>query len=280
MKRIKQLIVIIIVISISFYYTEKTIDFIRENDPLMIEIKQLNNNYNKKAVNAKIIGNNIIPGIYGAEIDYQKTYQQMKKYGNYNETLTTMKEVAPSISIDNNYDKYIFRGNNNKRQAALVFTVYNEDIDTILSILEKRGVKATFFIDGIYLEKNINKIKNMKTHEIELLSYNNSYNKSFFKTSLSYLESLTKKEGRYCFTKSNNKKLLKMCSKLKMHTIKPTIIINNYCFKEIKNNTKAGSIIYLDINKYIEKEIGISIDYLLSKGYNLVLLDELITEKQ
>ena len=53
----------------------------------------------------------------------------MKKYGNYNETLTTMKEVAPSISIDNNYDKYIFRGNNNKRQAALVFTVYNEDIE-------------------------------------------------------------------------------------------------------------------------------------------------------
>ena len=65
MKRLRHLIVIIIIIGITFYCTEKTVDSIREKDPLMIEIKQLNNNYNKKAVNAKIIGNNIIPCIYG-----------------------------------------------------------------------------------------------------------------------------------------------------------------------------------------------------------------------
>ena len=122
-------------------------------------------------------------------------------------------------------------------------------------------------------------IKGMNNYEIELLSYDDSYKKSFFKTSLNYLESLTKRETNYCFTKHDNKELLKLCSELKMHTIKPTLIINSHLYREVKKNVSPGSIIYIDNNNYNIKELSVTIDYLQSKGYNFVILRELLDEK-
>ena len=279
MKKIKIIFIIIILISVSFYYTNKVVDSLKENDPIMKEIKQTSNNYNISPVNAQIIENTIVPGIYGEEIDYDSSFHQMKKYGTYNESMTTMKEIKPTISIEDNYDKYISKGTNKKRNISLIFTITNENINNILNILEKKEVPVTFFIDGVYLEKNINTISNIKNHEIELLSYNNTYEKPFFKTSLSYLESITNNKAKYCYTKEENEELLKLCKRLKLHTIKPTISIDKNIYKEIKHNNYNGMIISLNINKYVEKELPVVIDYLQSKGYKLVTLDNLLSEK-
>ena len=62
---IYKIVSVIILTIFSFYYTNKTIDIIRETDPIMKEIRKSNDKYYKKAINAKVVNNTIIPGING-----------------------------------------------------------------------------------------------------------------------------------------------------------------------------------------------------------------------
>lgn len=279
MKSIIYKLSIIILLVFSFYYTNMMINFLKERDPIMKQIKNTTKKYSVKYKNAIIIDDNIISGKNGKTIDYNESYNKMKKYGTYNETLTVLKEVTPKVSINNNYDKYIIKGNSENKNIALVFII-NKDTNpsNILSILNNKSIKSTFFIDGTYLEDNIDMIRSMKHHELELLSYNNKYTSSYFKTSLYYLENLSGKKCKYCFTKYDNKELLNLCSKNKLHTVKPTLYLKNNIYSSIKKNISNSTIISFEINNYVESELSSSIDYIKSKGYNLVTLDTLISE--
>ena len=262
----------------SFYYTNKMIDFLKEQDPIMKEIRKTDDKYKIDSVDALIIGDSIVPGKVGKEIDYKKSYNQMKKYGAYNEFLTTLKDIKPVVSIDDNYDKYIISGNKEKRSVALVFKVYKDtNIDSILSVLKKKKSTATFFIDGTFLENNVLKIKGMKNHELEILSYNNSYDESLFETSISYLENIHEKDVRYCYSENNNE-ILKLCSKLKLHTVMPSLIIKNNLYSEVKKYLDNSIIISIEINNYNLKELSSTIDYIKGKGYEIVKLNELLKE--
>ena len=270
----------IIILSIfSFYYTNKMIDFLREKDPIMQEIKKTKDKYTINSKDAVIVDDNIISGKKGKTIDYKESYSKMKKYGAYNETLTVLKEVTPKVSIENNYNKYIIGGNRENKSISLVFIVNKDtNINNILNILDSNKVPGTFFIDGTFLENNIKLIKCIKKHELEILSYNNSYDENLFKTSIYYLENLTNKKAKFCYTKNDNKELLKLCSKNKLHTIKPIYHYNKNIYREIKNNLNNSIIISLEINNYIEKELSTTIDYIKGKGYNLVTLNNLLKE--
>lgn len=245
----------------------------------MKEIKNSENKYKIDPINAQIVGENIISGKNGKTIDYEKSYNKMKRYGTYNESLTTLKELVPVISIEDNYDKYLVRGNKENRNISLVFPIKSkENIREILNILKTKEVPATFFIDGIYLENNLSTINTMTNHEIEILSYNNDFEETFMKTSISYLNSVTGKEPKYCYTEKDNEELLKICEKLELHTIKPTLVLKNNIYSNIKSNVSNSIIISLETNSSVEKELSLAIDYLKKKGYNLVTLKTLLSE--
>lgn len=280
MKRLLSPVAIILLLVISFYYTNKSVSVLRNADPIMKELKSTENKYKVDPINAQIIGENIISGKNGKTIDYEKSYNQMKRYGTYNESLTALKELEPIVSINGNYDKYIVSGNKDNRNIALVFKVKNnDDVNNILSILKNKNVAATFFLDGTYLEKNINTIKSMKNHELEILSYNDKFEETFIKTSLSYLNSLTNKSPKYCYTEKSNEDLLSICKKLNLHTVKPTLILSKNIYHEIKNNLSNSIIISLEVNNYVEKELSTTIDYLKQKGYKVVSLDNVLKEE-
>lgn len=275
MNKIFYRLIIVLLMIFSFYYTNKIIEFLKEKDPIMKNIRKNSSKYHIDSIDALIINNNIIPGKVGKDIDYKKSYSKMKQYGSYNETLTVFKDVKPVVSIDNNYDKYIVSGNKEKRSIALVFRVYKDtNINSLLSILDKNKVSANFFIDGTYLENNILTLKSMKNHEINILSYNNSYDKSLFETSISYLENILEKDVKYCY----GEEVLKLCSKLKLHTIKPSLVIHNNLYREVKNNIDNSIIISIDINSYNLKELSSTIDYIKGKGYKIQLLSDLLRE--
>ena len=271
--------IVIILVLLSFFLTNKITNYYKENDIIMKQLKILEKKYKTESKNAIVIGDNIIPGIKGKEINYNESYKNIKLYGKMNESLIKTKDVIPTISIDNNYDKYIVQGNSEKRYISLVFKVEkNTNINRILSILKSNNTLATFFIDGKYIENNTNIIKSNNNHEYEVLSYKNEYNKSILKTTFSYLESLTKKKVKYCYTEENNNYLKDICQKEKMHTIKPSIVIRNHLYNNIKNNLKPSQIVSININNYNEDQLSISIKYIKSKGYKLVLLKDLISE--
>ena len=277
MKRIFNRVLIILLFIFSFYYTNQVVSFLQENDPIMKEIKSTDKKYKIEAENAITTDNTIISGKKGKVIDYDKSYQKMKKYGTYNESLTVLKDTIPVISINNNYDKYLIGGNKYHKKVSLVFVVKEKDPHNIISILNQNKIKATFFIDGTFIENNINLLKN-EEQDFELLSYQNDYNESFFKTSLSYLESITNNKAKFCYTEIDNNKLLSLCEKLKLHTIKPSLIIKKDSYKEVKENIDNGIIISLDINSLIEKELKETITYIKQKGYQIVPLESLIEE--
>ena len=275
MKKVLYRLIVLLFLVFSFYYTNKIIEFLKEKDPIMKDIRKTDDKYKVESIDALIIDNNIIPGKVGKEIDYKKSFSKMKQYGAYNETLTVLKDVKPVVSIDDNYDKYIISGNKEKRSVALVFKVYKDtNINSLLSILNRNKVNANFFIDGTFLEKNIILLKSMKNHELNILSYNNELDKSLFETSISYLENILEKDVNYCYGED----VLKLCSKLKLHTIKPSLVIHNNLYREVKNNIDNSMIISIDINNYNLKELSSTIDYIKGKGYKIVLLSDLLNE--
>ena len=280
MKKIMSNIFFITILIASFYYINKITIITREKDTIFQEIKKSSKKYYKPSQNAKIIGNMIISGKYGQEINYKKSYKNMKEYGAYNETLTVLKNIKPTISIEDNYNKYIISGNKEKMSISLIFIVKeNTNIKKTIQILEKTNTPATFFVDGSYIEKNISTISNNKKHEFELLSYKDSYQKDLFKTSLYYLETITKDNEKYCYTEKDNKELLKICNSLNLHTVKPTIIIKKELYKNIKESISNAIIISIEINNYNEKELYTAINYIKYKGYKIETLNRLLSEK-
>lgn len=277
-KKLIRVTLILLLSIFSFYYTNKSIELIREQDPIMKKIKSTDEKYNVQAVNAEINENTIIPGITGKKINYQDSYTKMKQYGAYNEVLMTLKEVKPNISIDDYYDKYIISGNTTKRSVALVFKVEKTSPLEIINILINNNVKATFFIDGYYLENNSKEISNIVSHELEILNYNGDYDEIYFSSSKDYLESLTNKKLKYCYSEYNKDEVIALCQKLKLHTIVPTIKINNSLLKEIKEQLSNSAIISIPISENTKQELDTTIKYIKSRGYKLETLEELLNE--
>lgn len=279
MNKIKITIISILILGISFYMTNITVETLKENDSIMIRIKESQERYKVPSENAKIKGNSITPGKKGRDIDYNKSYAKMKKYGSYNESLTVMKEIQPTISIEDNYDKYLVGGNKNNKYIALVFPVTNEENwAKIIKLVEKKELSATFFIDGTVLEKNMDDIKKYNKYEYEILSYKNKFQISFIKTSISYLETITQKESKYCYAEKEDEEKLQICKKLNLHTIKPSYIVKKDLYRTIKNNLSNATIFSIEINNYTMNELLMTIDYIKGKDYSLVNLEKLLSE--
>ena len=268
-------LLIIILLLFSFFYTNKSISIIRNQDPLMKEIINNKSKFEIKSVNAIIKNNTIIPGKKGKEVDLEKTYTKMKQYGTYNESLTVFKETKPTISIEDNYDKLITSGNKDYKNISFIFKVEEDtNLNKLLSILNYHNIQVTLFIDGLYIENN--DLNNLSNHQIELLSYNNTIDEITFTSALSYLSYKTKKSPKYCLEDDNN--IINLCKNINLHTVKPTLIIEKDPYKEIKNNLKNSSIILIPINNYIYDNLSTSILYIKSKGYNFLTLSDLLSE--
>ena len=279
MKTIKNYLFLLVFLLGSFYYTNRSIEIMRNQDPIMKQIDQNSEKYQINPVNAEIIDNTIIPGVTGHMVDREKSYHQMKQYGNYNETMTVLKEIKPEVSKDLYYNKYIETGNPNERRIALVFPILEgKTFETLLTLLKKENVNATIFIDGNDLDENISLLKKYDDHEYELLSFQKKYNASYLKTAESYLENITKQKTEYCYTEKENKELLNYCSKNKHHVIKPKIILNNNLTYHLKKTITNGSVIAIHVTEANIKEISPMIQYIKSKGYRFESLKNLLKE--
>lgn len=281
MKKISQVIISISLILLSFFYTQKTIEMLRNSDPIMKQIKSKEESFKIDAVNAKIENNTIIPGINGSKINLDDSFSKMKKYGNYNESLMVFEEVSPTVSIDNTYDKFIISGNEEKKEVVLIFKVFRDDeVDDILNVLEEHKVNGTFFVDGLWLENNQTKVVYMSEidQEIEILNYDSHYQQKYFQSAVNISRTLTGNDPKFCYAEYERKQVLNLCNKLKLHTIIPNIITATNPFGEIKDNLENGTMISLPLGAVVEKQLPTIIDYIRQRGFTIVTLDKLLTE--
>ena len=247
----------------------------------MKQIKEKSSSQEEKAINAKIDNNYLIPGYNGLTVNLEESFKKMKNYGSYNESLLVFEEVTPTISIDDYYDKYISSGNGMSSNIALVFPINNDSYtENINELLKELNAPSTFFIDGEYIDENtkfvIESIKN--NNEVELLSYAKEYDELLFRGSIDKIKTLTSTTPKYCYATYDNEEVLTLCSKLSMHTIIPTLNLNNNIYSKAKGNLRSGSIISVNLTKNNISELKVLINYIKQRGFNLVTLDTLLNE--
>lgn len=272
---------VLVLACFSFYYTDKAVDIVKRNDPIMKNILANSENYYVDPVSAFINGDELTVGMNGKKVNVDLSYQNMKKVDEYNESMLVFDEVIPDISLINSYDKYIVAGNINKNQVALVFKVDDSYyVDIVNNILLDKNVIATFFMDGSVVESNMEQVLELVSngYEIENLGYDGSYSLERFGWTNNMISSLTNEDTKFCYTDYKNSNILDLCSEYKMYTVKPTVSVNSYPFSTVKNELESGSIISFNLNETTLKELPSIISYIKQKGYDLVTLNELISE--
>ena len=272
---------VLVLACFSFYYTDRAVDIVKRNDPIMKTIQANSEKYYIDPINAVINNDELITGMNGKKVNIDESYQNMKKINEFNESMLVFDEVIPDVSLSSNYDKYIVSGSITKNQVALVFKVSDPYyVETVNNILLDKNVLATFFMDGAVVETNMEDVLELSSngYQIENLGYDGKYSIDKFGWTNNMISSLTNEDTKFCYTDYKNTSVIDLCSNYQMHTIKPTISVNNYPFTTVKNELESGSIISFNLTEQTLKELPSIISYIKQKGFDLVTLNELINE--
>ena len=70
-----------------------------------------------------------------------------------------------------------------------------------------------------------------------------------------------------------------MCSENNLYTILPNIIVKSDPYSEVKKSLASGSIILMEMDNDSTTELGIIVDYIRGKGYDVVGLSKMLSEE-
>jgi len=253
MKSFFNFVLTILLIYFSFYYTNLVSNYLKSKDPIMIKLKSVENEYQEDYVNAIIVNNTIIPGLNGKIIDLNKSYLKMKKLNSYNDSLLVFKEIKPSISIYDNYDKFIINGNNKLKQVSILLKI--NDLN-ILKQIDNKNIN--FILSSNFINNNLSYLNNIKNSIV--VSQNDLENNLF----------------DYCYTLNTNEK--NNCKDINKFTIIPNFITYNYYYNTYKILQNGSILAYNVLNYQDINEINILINGIKNLGYDIVSLDKLIRE--
>ncbi|MBR3209759.1 MAG: polysaccharide deacetylase family protein [Bacilli bacterium] len=281
MKKIFQIIGVITLMIGSFIYTENVQKASITSNTLLNEIKRKKDSYKENAIEPIIKDNTISPGLNGKEVDVKKSYEEMSKIGYFDDKLLVYKTLPVENILDKNKNKYIVSLNNSKMNISIIFKVKNNDnITNIIKILDKKNIKGTFFVTSGYLEKHQNQIIRLIQNKFTVgnLSNNEDYNDSDFVWMKTIITNIGNQKYNYCLTDKQNKKILNTCTIQNSFTIMTQNIIKTKPFINIKKMLKPGNIIVMDVNNELKKELEIILNYIETKGYNIMSLEEGLKE--
>ncbi len=274
-KKIFQVTSILLLAGFSFFYTERVTKIVRDNDPIMLKINEMKDDLEVTNLEPIIIDDEFIAGINGCSVDVDKSYSKMKAVGEFKEELLVMNEVK-SDKIPNN--KYIIGGNKKVKNISIVFII-NKNLSTELeNFLYTKKVAANLFVTRNYLSNNLNNLKGLsRSYSIYYYGEDGTYKDKYMIYDNNLINVNTENESNYCLTNEKNSETLKICSDYDMKTIKSNYISDNV-LQNVKKNLSNGNIIVF--NTINLSDIKASINYILSKGYNIVSLDDLLNETE
>lgn len=278
MKKIFKLMGLFVLILFSFFYTDKTLNIIKENDPIMVEINNNKDNYMVPAINGSVDGDYIIPGINGREVDVDASYSNMKLVGKFNDSSLVYKDVIPDNSISLNKDKFIIKGNSRKNMVSILFVLSNDKyLDNLEKIIVDKNVSVNYFVDYSYLVNNSTRIKNLSNCEVYSYGNMGKYTSDNLLFSNNLISRITDNDAIFCIG-NGNKDILSLCSSYGLYTLNPVYINSNDIYMQVKNSVSSGSIILLDINYNTVNNLILIIDFINGKGLRLSKLSDLLNE--
>lgn len=258
MKKFIKIILFSILIIVSFYFTDQTALFVQSKDPIMQSIKEYSQENNYDAVNAIINDNYITPGMYGRRINEVKSLMNMKATGVFNSLFLVNDYVKPDISLNQNMNKIIKRGNSKKQGVS--FILENDETTAVTYFISSKIpvsllVTNKTYNQNPYFEQINNDFDNYKTLEKQL-------NKDKINTNI-------------CVLNRTNKDI---CVKNKKYLIEPSLVLNEANILSVKKNLTSGDIIMIKSDASID-QITLLVNYIKSKGLKVIKLSELISEK-
>lgn len=279
MKKLFQMLGLISLTCFSFFMTEKTALVVSDMDEIMIEIKANYKDYHTDSIDAIVDGNTIIPGICAKDVNINKSYKNMKQSGYYSDKLYIYDYTKPKISLSDNIDKYIIKGNPNKRIISLIFKVdSNDNIDDILNIVNNYNINVTFFIDTNWFTNNNELIGKLINDGHNIGIFLDDYSDSNFEWMDMVIKKINNQRNSFCYSKEDNENNLQSCIQKHNYTIRPIEISEKTPLVDIKKSLNAGSILSLDVNSQVRKELSTIIIFIKSKGFNIDNLENHLLE--
>ncbi len=277
-KNVIKLASLFLLLLLSFIYTDKVFNEARGNDPLMKEVISYKRAHDVKPVEPKIKDDEMILGMSGLIINEEKSYKNMKEDDSFNKQKLVYDKAKPNTSITKTYDYYITNGIS-KNMVSIIFKVNNStNVSELLSLLAKTNVTVNFFIDGSYLEKNVETAFSMVNlnSEIYNLGYDNKYSKSMIGVTNNLIESITLKDSLFCLNSAKNDDYKDICASKKMLTISPKLV--NPSISDLKKNLSKGVMIAYDLDEFDTSKFNFIINVIESRGYKIKGLSKLINE--
>ncbi|MFG6118298.1 polysaccharide deacetylase family protein [Thalassobacillus sp. B23F22_16] len=104
------------------------------------------------------------PGLEGRKVNVKKSYEKMKKMNTFDEDKLVYDAVPTKVSLEDLPASPIYRGHPEKEMVTFLINVSwgEEHIPNMLKTLKEKKVKANFFIDGQFAEKNPDLVKMIK----------------------------------------------------------------------------------------------------------------------
>jgi peptidoglycan/xylan/chitin deacetylase (PgdA/CDA1 family) len=95
-----------------------------------------------------------------------------------------------SQTANSEYNGTIYAGDKNSNKVSLMINVYwgNDSLVKMLDILDKHGVKATFFVGGIWVKQNVDLLKQIYSKGHEIASHGHTHKEH---AKLDYTSNLT-----------------------------------------------------------------------------------------
>ena len=241
----------------SFYYTEQIANIVLNKNPLMQEITKSKDDYEVKSVDAVIEGEYIIPGVNGLEVNAKDSFYKMQGAQVFNSYYLVFEQVKPKISLEDNKDKIITKGNSKLKKVSLILESENE----VSTYLKNNNIKASILSDlNNYKKNNYFEVINNDSDSFRELENNLNLNKE---------------NKNICVLNNSNKKI---CQKYHNYLVEPKLVLNSSNYLEVKKNIEAGSIILIKDNAKLE-DVKMLVKEIKYKNLKMVYLSEVIKEE-
>ena len=257
MRKYYQYLGLALIMVFSFYYTEKIALIVLNKNPLMQSINEQKENYEIGYVNAIIEGDYIIPGINGLVVNARDSFYGMQELNVFNEYYLVYEQVSPEVSIKDNKDKIIKKGNPKLKQVSIILSLESD----ISEYLKNNQYKADLLVDVHSYERD---------HYFEVLN-----NESSAFESLENNLNLKKENQHICVLNDQN---YDICLKKKNYLVEPTLTLNSTNYIEVKNGLESGSIILIEEDAKLS-DVKLLLKEIKYKNYDIVYLSELISEE-
>ncbi len=247
---------ILAICAFSFIYTEKIANLTLENSEIYQEIKRVANDYNEAFVNAEVNDDYIIPGLNGKKVNVKNSFYNMKDINTFNSYYLIYDTSYPEVTLENNKDKIVNRGNSYKKSISFILE-YNKEI---INYFNENNIKASVLVDlnsynkNEKLEQINNEIDNYNDLEVLINKYSTNTN--------------------ICYVTSKNEKL---CRKKEKYLVKTDKILTNNTVISLKNNVESGDIYYVSKNADVSN-IKILINSIIYKDLDIISLSKMLSE--